>query len=256
VAGGFTSFWEAIMNVQLEPIESVSLKDACVARLEAMILAGKFVPGERLPSERNLAAQLGVSRPVLHQAIVALDAKGLVQIEARRGVFVRDYRRDGSIALLNTLIEHSSGNYTPDLLGSLVAARSLIERETARLAAANAGQADIQELTALLQEGQSISRADSRALVDYDFRFHQQVAILSGNLMYPLLINSLKNVHTNLAGIFYREYAGSPVIDAVFAYHVDLVAAIGANQVEQAGDIMTAMLEHGEEHLLRRLPQE
>jgi DNA-binding FadR family transcriptional regulator len=187
---------------------------------------------------------------------VALDAKGLVQIEARRGVFVRDYRQDGSIALLTTLIEHSTGDYTPQLLSSLIAARTLIERETARLAASNASQEDMLALITLVKDGGAIPQENIHALVVYDFTFHQRITILSGNLMYPLLINSLKNVHTNLAGSFYRAYAGSPVIDDVFAYHTDLVAAIQDKQVERAGEIMTAMLEHGEEHLLRVLPQD
>jgi len=106
-----------------DQIQSVSLKDACIAKIEGLILSGGLAPGERLPSERDLAVSLGVSRPVLHQAIVALDAKGLVRIEPRHGVFVCDFRRDGSMALLMTLMQHEDGVYQPQLLTSLIQAR-------------------------------------------------------------------------------------------------------------------------------------
>lgn len=240
----------------IEPIKSVSLKDACIAKLEGLILSGAFEAGERLPSERDLALQLGVSRPVLHQAIVALDAKGLVQIEPRRGVFICDYRRDGSIPLYTTLMAHSDGAYMPELLSSLMAARILIETETARLAAQNRSDVDLSALQALIEKGQGFDRDQVESLVAYDFEFHQNVAIVSGNLMYPLMINSLKNVHTNLAGNFYRAYIGDAVAAEVITYHTELVNAIRQQDVQLSGEIMVAMLEHGEVNLLKILPQD
>ena len=95
------------MNTVIEPIQVQSLKEACVARLEQMILSGELTIGERLPSERDFAAKLNVSRPVLHQALVDLETKGLVQIIPRRGVFISDYRRDGSLAMLSSTISNS-----------------------------------------------------------------------------------------------------------------------------------------------------
>jgi DNA-binding FadR family transcriptional regulator len=244
------------MTVQIEPISSISLKDACISKLEGLILSGALEAGERLPSERDLATQLGVSRPVLHQAIVALDAKGLVQIEPRRGVFICDYRREGSIPLYTTLMAHSDGSYMPELLSSMMAARILIETETAKLAAQHRSQTALSELRTLLEQGVQINNWEVSEMVAYDFRFHQSVAIASGNLMYPMMINSLKNVHTNLAGSFYRTYAGRPVITEVFAYQAKLVDAIEQLDVQLAGEIMAAMLVHGEECLLRILPQD
>jgi len=244
------------MMITIEPVKSVSLKDACIAKLEELILSGAFEAGERLPSERDLAAKLGVSRPVLHQGIIGLDAKGLVQIEPRRGVFVCDYRRDGSIPLYTTLMAHSDGAYMPELLSSLMAARILIGTETARLAAQNRSDADLSTLQVLVEEDKSFDRDQVKSLVAYDFAFHQNIAIISGNLMYPLMINSLKNVHTNLAGNFYRAYAGGPVAVEVLAYHSELLNAIQRQDVELAGEIMVVMLEHGEENLLKILPQD
>ena len=92
------------MTTTIEPIQVQSLKEACITRLERMILSGELLIGDRLPSERSFAAQLNVSRPVLHTALVELEASGLVQIIPRKGVFISDFRRDGSLAMLSSLL--------------------------------------------------------------------------------------------------------------------------------------------------------
>lgn len=242
------------MSRRIDPIQSVSLQEACVQKLEGLIVSGVFEAGERLPSERDLAAQLGVSRPVLHQAIVTLDAKGLVRIEPRRGVFVCDFRRDGSIALLMTLIQHKDGVYQPQLLSSLIAARLLIETETARLAALNRSEADLMEFKALVKERKSLNPSNIPALVTYDFNIHQLIAAGSGNLMYALILNSLKQVHTNLAGAFYRAYPSGLVADELINFHQQLLTAIENQDPDQAAAVMSHMLQHGEKHLLSILP--
>ena len=96
----------------MEPLHVPSLKEACVQRLEGLILSGEWQMGMRLPSERDLAAEMNISRPVLHEALVDLEAKGLVSIAARRGVFVSDYRTSGSCALLSSLFSYTAAAWT------------------------------------------------------------------------------------------------------------------------------------------------
>jgi DNA-binding transcriptional MocR family regulator len=90
---------EVAMNSAITPLRVPSLKEACVQRLEELILSGELKAGEKLASERELALQLGISRPVLHEALVDLAAKGLVAIEPRRGVYINDFRTNGSVAI-------------------------------------------------------------------------------------------------------------------------------------------------------------
>ncbi len=91
-------------------------------------------------------------------------------------------------------------------------------------------------------------------MVEYDFNIHQLIAAASGNLMYALILNSLKQVHTNLAGAFYRAFADGEVADELIAFHQSLYQAIAQQNPEQAAQIMAAMLRHGETHLLEILP--
>ena len=73
------------MQVLLKPIRTESLKELFIRRFEELILSGKFPIGQKLPSERELALQLNVSRPVVHEGLVDLAAKGLVTMIPRVG---------------------------------------------------------------------------------------------------------------------------------------------------------------------------
>ena len=234
------------MAPDLEPLKNTSLKEACIQQLESLILTDQWKAGQRLPSERDLASQLGVSRPLLHQALVDLDSKGLVQIEPRRGVYVSDFRVDGSINILTSLMSFQDGKYQPQLFTSLIAARKLIEVETARLAAEHRTDQDLVELERILDLGMALSFEEWSSLVEYDFALHQRVAIASGNLLYPLMINSLKSVHTNLAGEFYRAGDGKPIIKLTKQNHLRLVNAIREKDSQTAGNIMEDLLIQGE----------
>ena len=237
------------MQQSLEPLKIQSLKEACAARLEGLILSGELKIGERLPSERDFAARLGVSRPVLHEALVDLDAKGLVEIVPRRGVFVSDYRTKGSLTLLTALLAYSDGELSEPFLRSLLDMRLLMETETARLAALQRTPEHLQTLHALLAQEAVIDRRDAEQLSELDFTFHQTVAQASGNLMYLLVINSLRPMYTNITRRFFMKYPGNGVLEQVFQFHQKLTAAIEAVDSQAAAQVMADMLRHGAEHL-------
>jgi len=237
------------MNTLIEPIQVQSLKEACVARLEQMILSGELKIGERLPSERDFASRLNVSRPVLHQALVDLEAKGLVQIIPRRGVFISDYRRDGSLAMLSSLLSYHNGELAPDFGQSMLDMRMLLETETARLATQNRTDQNLAEFQIILGQELEVADSDPQTLTDLDFAFHLAIAIASGNLVYPLIINSFKSVYTSLTGEFFRKYVGTKVVKEVHQYHRKLVAAFTKQKPDSAIQIMIEMLKHGENYL-------
>lgn len=237
------------MAAIIEPLRVPSLKEACILRLERLILSGEFKIGARLPAERDLAARLDVSRPVLHEALVDLGVKGLVRIVPRRGVYVSDFRRSGSPALLASLLSYHNGKLEPAIAQSLMDLRLLLETETARLAALHSTPEQLAELEAILKMETHTSIDDAQALTSLDFSFHLQIAIASGNLVYPLVINSFRGVYTSLTGQFFRKFSGSATIAEVHAFHSSLAAALKSRQSHEAAEIMSQMLTHGENAL-------
>jgi GntR family transcriptional regulator, transcriptional repressor for pyruvate dehydrogenase complex len=242
-------FLGVVLQNNIEPIKFQSLKAACVARLEELILSGELKIGERLPSERDFATRIGVSRPVLHEALVDLDTKGLVQIIPRRGTFVSDYRRSGSLSILSSLLVYRDGKLDPLFIQSLIDMRLVVETETARLAAINRTSEQMDEFHTMLDQERQLLSNDPQKLTDLDFFFHLSIAIASGNLVFPLLINSFKDVYTNLTGEFFRKYYGTPVIEIVRQFHVQLVDAFVNQDAEKAKSTMILMLRHGEAYL-------
>jgi GntR family transcriptional regulator, transcriptional repressor for pyruvate dehydrogenase complex len=239
------------MGYSIEPLRVHSLKSACVNRLEELILSGELKAGDFLPAERDLANRLGVSRPVLHEALVDLAGKGLVDIRPRRRVIVNDFRKSGSTAILSSLLNYHQSNFDPGFVRGLFDMRLLIETETARLAARKTLTTDeIAALQTLLAAEDQVDQGNPAAMTELDFEFHLQIALLSGNSIYPLIINSFKVVYTHFTAEFFRKVSQTPKgIEAVYVFHRQLVAAILAHNAADAAGIMMAMLDQGERSL-------
>ncbi|MFH1983935.1 MAG: FadR/GntR family transcriptional regulator [Pseudomonadota bacterium] len=233
------------MARNLSPLTAESLKDAFVSRFEHMILSGDLSIGEKLPAERDLAQQLGVSRPVVHEGLVDLVARGLLTIRPRRGAVVNDFRKTGSLALLNSLVNYEGG-LDPSLLQGLLDMRELMEGEIARLAARHRSTAQVEMLQAIVTS-EADALEDAAAFCDLDFDFHHQLAMASANPLYPLLLNSFRNVYRHLTKRFFT-IAGSA--RRTHQFHREIVAAIAAGEKTRATEIMGRMLAHGRRMLL------
>lgn len=234
------------MQQLLKPIRTESLKDAFVKRFEELILSGAFPIGQNLPSERELALQLNVSRPIVHEGLVDLAAKGLVTLIPRVGTIVNDYRKKGSLSLLTSLVNYHQGDLEPELFISLLEMRLLFEVETARLAAINRTQDQLESFRRLLQEEETVNHHNAAGISELDFDFHHLVALSSGNHIYPLLLNSFKHCYLNLAGQFFSDPA---VVPEVFAFHNKMARVLEEQNEKEAVQIMKNMLAHGAERL-------
>jgi GntR family transcriptional regulator, transcriptional repressor for pyruvate dehydrogenase complex len=237
------------MQHLLAPLQSPSLKDVFIERFEDLILSGKLKIGQKLPSERELALQLGVSRPVVHKGLIDLEAKGLVTLTPRVGAVVNDYRREGSLALLNSLVSYQKGRLEPDLQKSLLDVRRLFEVETARLAARQREEAHLNGLREVIEQEAQSRRKDAVKLTALDFQFHHLLSLASGNQIYPLLINSFKQVYLNLAAQFFEDPA---VVNTVHAFHREMHRAVENRDEAAAASVMEQMLVHGADHLQKQ----
>ncbi len=234
------------MQELLAPLQSPSLKDVFIERFEKLILSGQFKIGQKLPSERELALRLGVSRPVVHNGLVDLEAKGLITLMPRVGAVVNDYRREGSLALLNSLVAYQQGRLETDLQESLLDTRRLFEVENARLAALHRETEHLNALEEVIAREARAPGHDVTRLTALDFEFHHLLALASGNRIYPLLLNSFKQVYINLAAQFFEEPA---VVKTVHTFHREMLSNIRNRDPAAAMAVMERLLTHGAEHL-------
>jgi DNA-binding FadR family transcriptional regulator len=231
------------MKHLLQPLKSESLTDLFVQRFEHLILSGKISIGQKLPAERELALQLGVGRQVVHEGLLCLSAKGLVTMKPRAGAVVNDYRQEGSLALLQSLVDFQGNKIDRKLLEDLVALRTLFEVETARLAARNRTEENLQAFERIVREEQeALARKNLDRIAAANFAFHHQVALSTDNMIYPLLLNSTKHLVLHPIGRFYHDPGQ---VALVFALHADMVRAIVARDEETAMAMMKRVLKKG-----------
>jgi GntR family transcriptional regulator, transcriptional repressor for pyruvate dehydrogenase complex len=238
------------MKGMLTPLKAESLKEVFISRFEDLILTGRLAIGQKLPPERELAFQLGVSRPVVHEGLLDLAVKGLVTMRPRSGTVVNDYRRQGSLAILESLVKFRQGTLEPELLKSLIDTRALMEIETARLASLNRTLEHLLLFKDILAREKAFVGSDTERITKLDFEFHHLIALASGNLVYPLLVNSFKPVYTAFTAMFFSDPA---VLSVTFAFHEKLARAIEEQAPRRALKIMSEVLAHGEEHLLKMM---
>lgn len=165
-------------------------------QLQARILSGELAPGDRIPGERDLAAQLCVSRTAVREAIKALAERGLVRVTIGRGTFVTEPSTD-HLAHSMALLLHKER----DAIASLSEARSLLEIPIARLAARHRTDEHLARLAGILDRFDRLIDSP-RAAIDVDDEFHSELARAAGN---PVLAAMSEMVSALL-----REDQGSP----------------------------------------------
>lgn len=165
----------------LQAVEPQRLYRQIADRLRAAIAAGDFGSGSRLPAERDLAQQLGVSRPSLREALIALELEGRIEVRTGSGVYVLDAPAPTRSAQAQDAPPSLQGD-GPQEWGPLevLRARQVFEVEIAAMAASHARRDDLQAIArALLQMQQEV--AANRAPRHGDEAFHLAVAKACGN---------------------------------------------------------------------------
>src|SRR6187431_2693740 len=124
----------------LKPIEKQRVAEEIVQQLRQLILTGAYAAGDKLPPERQLAAELGVNRASLREALKKLEHLGLVSIRQGDGTRVQNFMETAGIELVQHLLPLAGGK--PELIRDLLEFRRIFGREVARLAAARAKDSD------------------------------------------------------------------------------------------------------------------
>lgn len=172
-------------------IRSVArLADTVAEELEKRILEGSLKPGDLLPSERELAIELGVSRPSLREAIQKMVSKGLLTTRHGYGTRVTDRLEAHFVDPWQAMLKGH-----PVLHRDLLEFRQMLEGQAARLAAQRALDVDIQRLDeAYAALDTAYDADDMQACIETDVTFHQAIAEATHNVLIIHLTSSLMRV--------------------------------------------------------------
>lgn len=229
------------------------LTDVVAREIEQRVLEGRLKPGDRLPSERDLSVQLGVSRASLREAIHKLAARGLLESRQGGGTFVTN-RLDSSFGnpWEEVLRDH------PAVHEDMLEFRHMLEARAAECAALRATAADrerVRQCLSLLEE--SFAGQDLDRQVDSDLAFHQAIAEASHNVIVGHLTASLlrlmrDNLRRNLSELLQVPAAREQLLEQ----HRAVWRAIEQGNADQALIAATDHIGYVSQNLTRLLRSE
>lgn len=213
--------------MQVKPIKKVSTASKVFETLYELIVSGQFKRGQKLPSQEELARQFGVSRNTLREAMNKLYAMGLLSSHQGIGTVVESSNPEKYLSAL-------SGQFLLDALSvrEFVEARICIERTSARLAVARAGQPDIQRLSEILDNQKlAFENGDAEEFARLDAAFHMGLTQLSGNRVLMKFLQTIQDMLHRFIG----EVVQLPgAVSDAMRFHRRVTAAIAAQDADLA----------------------
>lgn len=182
-------------------IEAGPIADVVVQQIEDLIVQGILQEGDRLPSERDLAAQLNVSRPKVRDALKSLETAGLIDVRHGEGTFIAKLTGQAmEPALIALYARHGEAFF------DYLEYRRAQEALAARLAAERATETDRQRIAAQLEVLEAAEETGDRdASQEADVRFHATIVEASHNAMLVHMMASIYDLTRR--GVFYnRDY--------------------------------------------------
>jgi len=226
-----------------QPIKTKKIYEEIVEQLKAMITRGELKPGDRLPSERDMAESLGVSRASVREALTTLEAIGILEIKSGEGTFVKQTSQAETFAPLTLLleVEHTS-------VDQMMEVRRVLESEMAALAADRATPENLQkieELLDLMKAARSIQEA-----VEADLRFHFAIAVATQNTILLRLMNTIADLmHHTFRSDREKIYTDVQMSRQIIAQHETIYLAIKDHNPQLARDKMLKHINYIEANL-------
>ena len=229
---------------KIDPIKREPVVSQVARRLVEYILSGDVLPGDRMPSERQLAEAFGVGRSAMREAIKSLSLIGLIEVRQGDGTYVK--RADAG--LLPEVIEWGLLLGEPRTL-DLVEARECIEVDIAGLAAKRRTDEDITELESLLARMHA-NLDNHEGFVDADVAFHQRLVLASRN-------TALRDIHSSIQALLRtwirRVIDSAPSALPSYEEHVPIFEAVKAGDPAAAERAMDRHMTQAAERLANTL---
>lgn len=232
--------------VSFERLGSASLIDNIRTALLGKILSGELKPGDWLPSERDMAEQMCVSRSSLHHAVLQLETQGFLKIEPRRGTVVADYRKHPTPSSLSALVGYGSLEIDEPLFHDFMDARIWLEKGSARRACQNIYESTFAEMSDIA----SHISPEAEDLPGMIYRYHYLLTQASGNSLFSMMFRAFEPVITTLITAYYTMPDAD--IPAEAAMHRELLEHIRAKDEDASAECAERLLRLGMDALGRK----
>jgi GntR family transcriptional regulator, transcriptional repressor for pyruvate dehydrogenase complex len=218
-----------------KPVRTGKVSNLVIEQIKSAIHAGTLKPGDRLPSERELAESFQASRISIREALKRLEASGLVAVKVGSGVFVAQVDSKPMSESLFSILRIQNGT-----IDDLTQARLIFEPSVARLAAEKVTAEDIVTLEENVHQAETAIRSNVSAY-EKNIEFHSLIANATHNLTITLTMKTMLDVMKDMSSGIARE--NPPQTVNRFAYqavrvHKEIVRALKEKDSERVYSLM------------------
>ncbi|WP_425800360.1 FadR/GntR family transcriptional regulator [Desulfitobacterium sp. Sab5] len=232
--------------MELKPIKTRKIYEEIVEQIRELVTSKNLKPGDRLPSERDLAARLHVSRASVREALSALEMLGMLEIRSGEGTYIRQIDIESVITPLAWLLYMEKDS---DL--ELLEVRKIFEAQAAGLASERSNPDDLQEMESALQRMHSDLQTDQLG-EEADHKFHFAIARATHNSIFIRLMNAISDtMHHTLKTSRIKLYEEKGMPERLYNEHAGIFEAIRKRDLQHAKERMLAHLEGVEKDYLK-----
>ncbi|HEY7265131.1 MAG TPA: FadR/GntR family transcriptional regulator [Trebonia sp.] len=204
----------------------MALTDEAIEKIKQMIISGRVRPGEKLPKEADLAAELGLSRNSLREAVRALSLINVLDVRQGDGTYATSLAPSLLLEALSFIVDF----HRDDTVLEFLEVRRILEPAATALAALRMPEPDKSELGKLLDATTIDSSVDD--FVATDLEFHKKIAIGSGNSVLASLVDNM-SMPTTRARVW-RGMTEPRALERTLAEHRAIYQAIVSGEPELA----------------------
>jgi DNA-binding FadR family transcriptional regulator len=217
-------------------------------RLSEEILSGRYEPGEKLPTQRTLASELGVTMTALREALKRLEQLGLVEVRHGDAMRVADWRAGGGLDVIAHVL-FAAGGLDRAMLADVMEARRLMLAESAGLAAE---RRDAEQAGRLEELAERLADAPDPATAQVlDWAFFQELVEAARNVVLVLVMNSIRGIYLQRGELFQAVVADARELAPLYER---AARAVARRQPAAAQRAVAELAEHQERALMESLP--
>ncbi len=228
-------------NVFARPLLRARLHEEIVFIIQKKIMSGTIAPGEKLPTERELAETFDVNRATVREALRKLENLDLVEIRHGDGLYVKNYLESGNFDLIKSAL-HTNGS--GETVINILEARRYIVPQIAYIAAEKRTPEDLDEL-------KTVVFGSNLDMLEKDIRVHQLIARSTHNLLCTIGLNFFNQIFRDYGHLYFDDPRN---VERSNIFHHDIHEAIKNQKPEDARRIMREVLIYAEEAVKRELP--
>lgn len=221
-------------KITARPLARSRLHEEIVTIIQKKIMSGKIVPGDKLPTERELAENFNVNRATVREALRKLENLDLVEIRHGDGLYVKNYLESGNFDLIKAAFNMDGGN---EVMINILEARRYVVPQMAYLAAQRRTTEDVDELERIIFK-------EDLTMLDKDIKVHQTIARATHNLVCTISLNFFNQIFRDYGYLYFDDERN---VERSRLFHTEIYEAIKNQKPEDARRIMSDVMTYAEE---------